>query len=60
VTRCWTEPRRCRTGGRATASELRQLVPRLAAENPTWGIDGSTGNSPGLATGLRPAPCDRS
>ena len=36
VTRRWTQPRR-RTGGRSTASELRQLVLRLASENPTWG-----------------------
>jgi putative transposase len=37
VTQCWTQPRRRRTGGRAMASELRQLVLRLAAENSTWG-----------------------
>jgi putative transposase len=35
VIRRWTQPRRRRTGGRSTASELRQLVLRLAAENPT-------------------------
>ena len=35
VTRRWTQPRRRRTGGRSTASELRQLVLRLASENPT-------------------------
>jgi len=37
VTRRWIQPPRRRTGGRSTASELRQLVLRLAAENPTWG-----------------------
>ena len=37
VTRRWTQPRRRRTGGRSTASELHQLVLRLASENPTWG-----------------------
>src|SRR4051812_19843162 len=34
VPRRWTQPRHRRTGGRSTASELRQLVLRLAAENP--------------------------
>jgi hypothetical protein len=33
VTRRWTQPRRRRTGGRCTASELRQLVLRLAWDN---------------------------
>jgi putative transposase len=33
VTRCWTQPRRRRTGGRSTVPELRQLVLRLATEN---------------------------
>jgi putative transposase len=37
VTRRWTQPRQRRTRGRSTASELRQLVLRLASENPTWG-----------------------
>ncbi len=37
VTRRWTQPRRRHIGARSTASELRQLVLRLAAENPTWG-----------------------
>ncbi|HZA15560.1 MAG TPA: hypothetical protein VE645_01465 [Pseudonocardiaceae bacterium] len=35
VTRRWTQPRQRRTGGRSTASELRQLVLRLASENLT-------------------------
>jgi putative transposase len=34
VKRRWTHPRR-RTGGRSTAPGLRQLVLRLASENPT-------------------------
>jgi putative transposase len=59
VTRRWTQPRR-RTRGRSTASELRQLVLRLASENPTWGTAGSRANSPGSATGLRPAPYGQS
>jgi len=37
VRRRWIQPRRRRVGGRSTASELRQLVLRLASENPTWG-----------------------
>jgi hypothetical protein len=36
VRRYWTQPRR-RPGGRSTASELRQLILRLASENSTWG-----------------------
>jgi putative transposase len=60
VTRRWTQPRRRRTGGRSMASELRQLVLRLASENPTWGTGGSTANSRGSATRLRPAPYGQS
>lgn len=38
VARRWNQPRRRHTGGRSTASELRQLVLRPAAENSTWGV----------------------
>jgi len=37
VKRRWTQPRGHRSGGRRTAPELRRLVVRLAAENPSWG-----------------------
>src|SRR5437588_4118191 len=37
VKRRWTQPRHHRTGGRRTPPELRRLVLRLAAENPSWG-----------------------
>lgn len=37
VKRRWTQPQPRRGGGRSTASELRRLVLRLAAENSTWG-----------------------
>src|SRR5438270_6106261 len=37
VSRRWTQPRRHRTSGRRTPPELRRLVLRLAAENPSWG-----------------------
>jgi putative transposase len=37
VRRRWIQPQCRHTGGRCTASELRQLVLRLASENPTWG-----------------------
>src|SRR5262249_4218868 len=47
VTRRWTQSRR-RTGGRSTASELRQLVLRLASENPTWGYRRIHGELTGL------------
>ncbi|MDQ3765670.1 MAG: integrase core domain-containing protein [Actinomycetota bacterium] len=53
VTRRWTQPRR-RAGGRSTASELRQLVLRLASENPTWGYRRIHGELAGL--GYRIAP----
>jgi putative transposase len=53
VTRRWTQSRR-RTGGRSTASELRQLVLRLASENPTWGYRRIHGELAGL--GLQIAP----
>jgi transposase len=36
VKRRWTQPRRHRTSGRRTPLELRRLVLRLAAENPSW------------------------
>jgi putative transposase len=52
VTRRWTQPRR--RGGRSTASELRQLVLRLASENPTWGYRRIHGEDAGL--GLQIAP----
>jgi putative transposase len=44
----WTQPRRRRTGGRSTASELRQLVLRLASENATWGYRRIHGELTGL------------
>ena len=34
--RRWTQPRGNRSGGRRTPPELRRLVLRLAAENPSW------------------------
>jgi putative transposase len=43
----WTQPRR-RTGGRCTASELRQLVLRLASENASWGYRRIRGELAGL------------
>ncbi|MGH3913908.1 MAG: integrase core domain-containing protein [Pseudonocardiaceae bacterium] len=55
VTRRWTQPRRRRTGGRSTASELRQLVLRLAAEKPTWGYRRIQGELAGLGCRLAPS-----
>ncbi|MDQ3764769.1 MAG: integrase core domain-containing protein [Actinomycetota bacterium] len=55
VTRRWTQPRRRRTGGRSTASELRQLVLRLASENPTWGYRRIHGELAGLGYQLAPS-----
>ncbi len=55
VRRRWTQPRRRRTGGRCTASELRQLVLRLASENPTWGYRRIQGELAGLGYQLAPS-----
>jgi transposase len=44
----WTHPRRHRCGGRRTAPELRRLVLRLAAENPSWGYRRIHGELAGL------------
>lgn len=55
VTRRWTQPRRRHTGGRSTASELRQLVLRLASENPTWGYRRIHGELAGLGYQLAPS-----
>jgi putative transposase len=48
VKRRWTQPRRHRSGGRPVASELRRLVLRLAAENPSWGYRRIHGELAGL------------
>ena len=55
VARRWTQHRRRRTGGRCTASELRQLVLRLASENPTWGYRRIQGELAGLGYQLAPS-----
>jgi putative transposase len=47
VRRQWTQPR-CRPGGRSTASELRQLILRLASENSAWGYRRIQGELAGL------------
>ncbi|MDQ3901419.1 MAG: integrase, partial [Actinomycetota bacterium] len=44
----WTQPRRHRRGGRRTPPELRRLVLRLAAENPSWGYRRIHGELTGL------------
>jgi len=48
VKRRWTQPPRHRRGGRRTAPELRRLVLRLAAENPSWGYRRIHGELAGL------------
>jgi putative transposase len=55
VTRRWTQPRQRRTRGRSTASELRQLILRLAAENPTWGYRRIHGELAGLGYSIAPS-----
>src|SRR5918998_347466 len=51
----WTQPRRRRTGGRSTTSELRQLVLRLASENSTWGYRRIHGELAGLGYQIAPS-----
>ncbi|MCA1835296.1 MAG: integrase, partial [Actinobacteria bacterium] len=48
VKRRWSQPQRHRTGGRRTPPELRRLVLRLAAENPSWGYRRIHGELAGL------------
>jgi putative transposase len=55
VARRWTQHRRHRTGGRCTASELRQLVLRLASEKLTWGYRRIQGELAGLGYPLAPS-----
>jgi putative transposase len=55
VTRRWTQPRQRRRRGRSTESELRQLVLRLASENPTWGYRRIHGELAGLGHQIAPS-----
>jgi len=55
VRRRWSQPRRRRTGGRCTASALRQLVLRLASENPTTGYRRIQGELAGRGYQLAPS-----
>jgi putative transposase len=53
ISRHWTRPHHP-PGRPSTSPELRHLIVRMAAENPTWGIGASTVNSSRL--GYRVAP----
>ena len=55
VARRWAQPRRHRTGGRSTVSELRRLVLRLAAENSSWGYRRIQGELAGLGYQIAPS-----
>ena len=55
VARRWAQPRRRRTGGRSTVSELRRLVLRLAAENSSWGYRRIQGELAGLGYQIAPS-----
>ena len=56
VKRRWTHKRQ-RPGRPPTRPTVRQLVLRLAAENPTWGHRVSPGNWRGWAARSRRRPC---
>ncbi len=55
VRRRWTYPHR--RGRPSVAAELRELVLRLARENPTWGYRRVHGELCRLGTGSGPVPC---
>jgi putative transposase len=57
VRRRWTYPHR--RGRPGVAVEIRDLVLRLARDNPTWAIAASTVSCAGSGTASGPAPCGR-
>jgi putative transposase len=58
VARRWTYPAR-RPGRPPTPANVRELVVRMAHENPRWGSGGSRASRPGLGSGWPPAPPGR-
>lgn len=56
VANTWTHPHR-RPGRPPTRREVRDLILRLAAENPAWATGGFRANWSGWATRSRPVRC---
>jgi transposase InsO family protein len=59
VRRRWRQPRRRAAGRRPLDSEIRELILRVARENPRWGYQRIAGELRKLATGIWPSTVRR-
>ena len=58
--RKWDYTSRRHPGRPSTAAAIRELVIRMATDNPTWGTGGCRASSPSLAARSQPPRCGRS